>query len=255
MRRGSGRGLLGRLFAAPTQRTTAHTRQARPEEDHRDRLGRHVSAAAVVPADAGRIVTVPTGIALERSGDRDLGGVPAQLYARQVELGVVREVEIELDEGHARERVAGGPVQRILAARVGAARDAVVPAGAEGQFRVLAAEGLDVGGTAGGPGARDVRAVAVLHVVDAVARNRARELVQRIRVVEPDGGDGVYGTQGALEVPHLHRQVAGDGLEPYAGADLDRPGHRSEEHTSELQSPVHLVCRLLLEKKKREWCG
>src|ERR1039458_10402708 len=28
-------------------------------------------------------------------------------------------------------------------------------------------------------------------------------------------------------------------------------GHRSEEHTSELQSLRHLVCRLLLEKKKR----
>src|SRR5690348_18093066 len=28
------------------------------------------------------------------------------------------------------------------------------------------------------------------------------------------------------------------------------PERRSEEHTSELQSPVHLVCRLLLEKKK-----
>src|SRR5690348_17547850 len=28
-------------------------------------------------------------------------------------------------------------------------------------------------------------------------------------------------------------------------------GQRSEEHTSELQSPVHLVCRLLLEKKKK----
>src|SRR5690348_18508251 len=28
------------------------------------------------------------------------------------------------------------------------------------------------------------------------------------------------------------------------------PRARSEEHTSELQSPVHLVCRLLLEKKK-----
>src|SRR5258708_22979840 len=27
--------------------------------------------------------------------------------------------------------------------------------------------------------------------------------------------------------------------------------HRSEEHTSELQSPDHLVCRLLLEKKNR----
>src|SRR5438876_4966580 len=29
-----------------------------------------------------------------------------------------------------------------------------------------------------------------------------------------------------------------------------RSPFRSEEHTSELQSPVHLVCRLLLEKKK-----
>src|SRR5258708_31491555 len=28
--------------------------------------------------------------------------------------------------------------------------------------------------------------------------------------------------------------------------------HRSEEHTSELQSPDHLVCRLLLEKKKSQ---
>src|SRR5690348_18380882 len=37
--------------------------------------------------------------------------------------------------------------------------------------------------------------------------------------------------------------------------DADTPmfggGIRSEEHTSELQSPVHLVCRLLLEKKKK----
>src|SRR5256885_7683030 len=30
-----------------------------------------------------------------------------------------------------------------------------------------------------------------------------------------------------------------------------RGGSRSEEHTSELQSPCNLVCRLLLEKKKR----
>src|SRR2546429_4522305 len=30
------------------------------------------------------------------------------------------------------------------------------------------------------------------------------------------------------------------------------PSDRSEEHTSELQSRLHLVCRLLLEKKKRE---
>src|SRR5689334_24135668 len=33
-------------------------------------------------------------------------------------------------------------------------------------------------------------------------------------------------------------------------ADL---GGRSEEHTSELQSQFHLVCRLLLEKKNKKW--
>src|SRR2546429_7377987 len=31
-----------------------------------------------------------------------------------------------------------------------------------------------------------------------------------------------------------------------------RPKRRSEEHTSELQSRLHLVCRLLLEKKKNK---
>src|SRR4051794_41713531 len=34
-----------------------------------------------------------------------------------------------------------------------------------------------------------------------------------------------------------------------------RCNRRSEEHTSELQSPVHLVCRLLLEKKKKNTHG
>src|SRR5690348_17505820 len=41
------------------------------------------------------------------------------------------------------------------------------------------------------------------------------------------------------------------GLELGAPFDLTWSCYRSEEHTSELQSPVHLVCRLLLEKKKR----
>src|SRR3989442_4587685 len=35
-----------------------------------------------------------------------------------------------------------------------------------------------------------------------------------------------------------------------AGRDRNTCGSRSEEHTSELQSRPHLVCRLLLEKKK-----
>src|SRR5258708_15283256 len=37
-----------------------------------------------------------------------------------------------------------------------------------------------------------------------------------------------------------------------AGCRGDRVDDRSEEHTSELQSPDHLVCRLLLEKKKKK---
>src|SRR2546426_4044627 len=37
-----------------------------------------------------------------------------------------------------------------------------------------------------------------------------------------------------------------------AGAQIvECNAHRSEEHTSELQSPCNLVCRLLLEKKKK----
>src|SRR5215813_14586442 len=36
-------------------------------------------------------------------------------------------------------------------------------------------------------------------------------------------------------------------------ANQSRPDVRSEEHTSELQSRPHLVCRLLLEKKKNKF--
>src|SRR2546422_3555191 len=43
------------------------------------------------------------------------------------------------------------------------------------------------------------------------------------------------------------------GLAFFAQAGARAYGHmRSEEHTSELQSRLHLVCRLLLEKKKTE---
>src|SRR5438034_6680436 len=38
----------------------------------------------------------------------------------------------------------------------------------------------------------------------------------------------------------------------FVGVELLDPGTRSEEHTSELQSHSDLVCRLLLEKKKKK---
>src|SRR2546425_4967201 len=39
-----------------------------------------------------------------------------------------------------------------------------------------------------------------------------------------------------------------------AGQHADQEAERSEEHTSELQSLAYLVCRLLLEKKKKKTC-
>src|SRR5437879_10308755 len=44
-------------------------------------------------------------------------------------------------------------------------------------------------------------------------------------------------------------RLVADHLAHLAARRADRAQHRSEEHTSELQSPMYLVCRLLLEKK------
>src|SRR5438552_12776299 len=51
-----------------------------------------------------------------------------------------------------------------------------------------------------------------------------------------------------VSCPVYRREELGAGARRYTGQDT---GRRSEEHTSELQSPDHLVCRLLLEKKKK----
>src|SRR5688572_31748560 len=67
----------------------------------------------------------------------------------------------------------------------------------------------------------------------------------------------VLGDAGALVLPANHE--AGDVLEEHernaadvAQLDEVRRLERSEEHTSELQSQSNLVCRLLLEKKKKK---
>src|SRR2546426_6276788 len=54
---------------------------------------------------------------------------------------------------------------------------------------------------------------------------------------------------------HQHieeRMVRAGTVEHGRHVDLLPGAHRSEEHTSELQSPCNLVCRLLLEKKKKK---
>src|SRR5437867_7752218 len=52
---------------------------------------------------------------------------------------------------------------------------------------------------------------------------------------------------------HLPRPPAGQRAPRRVGRAVARGGPRSEEHTSELQSPYDLVCRLLLEKKKKNY--
>src|SRR5687768_18479967 len=65
-----------------------------------------------------------------------------------------------------------------------------------------------------------------------------------------EGGVDRVIVQGYRECVVLVRHTA----RPRVGAGVERVGVRgrvrSEEHTSELQSRLHLVCRLLLEKKK-----
>src|SRR2546422_5233237 len=51
--------------------------------------------------------------------------------------------------------------------------------------------------------------------------------------------------------PHPGHRSVPPGLLVHGGRELFPHNMRSEEHTSELQSRLHLVCRLLLEKKKQ----
>src|SRR5688500_19832105 len=51
--------------------------------------------------------------------------------------------------------------------------------------------------------------------------------------------------------PGLYVVFTGNGMSTSQMTSTITPAERSEEHTSELQSPCNLVCRLLLEKKKK----
>src|SRR3712207_8365825 len=61
-------------------------------------------------------------------------------------------------------------------------------------------------------------------------------------------GRGARGPELSLQRRHRHEAVGG-ARHPEVADLVEHP--RSEEHTSELQSRQYLVCRLLLEKKKK----
>src|SRR5438309_7613449 len=65
------------------------------------------------------------------------------------------------------------------------------------------------------------------------------------------GYAGVYGDR----LFAFTSSASPEGFPFFTGREQRQMLRRSEEHTSELQSQFHLVCRLLLEKKKKSICS
>src|SRR2546429_5822443 len=80
----------------------------------------------------------------------------------------------------------------------------------------------------------------------AAAQGRGRVKQKQPTDLSPVGGADSLNN---LKFRNLGPSVAGGRVAAVVGVPGDR-NVRSEEHTSELQSRLHLVCRLLLEKKK-----
>src|SRR2546422_3781913 len=99
-------------------------------------------------------------------------------------------------------------------------------------------------------------------VLDPASKTDAQKDVfldgERIAEVGPHGKVGappgceIFDASGLIVAPgfvDLHAHLREPGQE---SSETIETGTRSEEHTSELQSRLHLVCRLLLEKKKKQ---
>src|SRR5258708_31641675 len=82
--------------------------------------------------------------------------------------------------------------------------------------------------------------------MDRVVSLDVQRLVGHVGLAEDDGA-------GLLQPLHHHRRLLRTVITELRRASGAGHAGRSEEHTSELQSPDHLVCRLLLEKKKTNY--
>src|SRR5438876_4997018 len=148
------------------------------------------------------------------------------------------------DEGETRCRKCARPksplrflsLEIIATIRVLTEEDELVPGSHESEIRGVVAS-FALARLAGSPPSRHHIGPAIRAIderPDLVARPDAVEIFVRQRDTEG--------------VKDLHRSRIAHARRP----NRFRGVPRSEEHTSELQSPVHLVCRLLLEKKKNK---
>src|SRR5439155_7183110 len=94
--------------------------------------------------------------------------------------------------------------------------------------------------------------------VDSEAIHQRMKAAKGIKASEIPA-DSLTKTSSIAEAYWFAHQQTRDGwtheLDLRPSVEIEFVGPRSEEHTSELQSRGHLVCRLLLEKKKILGCG
>src|SRR2546422_4968366 len=129
-----------------------------------------------------------------------------------------------------------------------------LPAGGQQARKVRQLVSVQVGNQADahalGGGALDVEPVARVRAVTRPVSRPHEGIDQVLPALVDEDRDGTAADvvePGAGELEPLRRKIRDRRRERQPGAQP----RRSEEHTSELQSRLHLVCRLLLEKKKK----
>src|SRR5438046_3833448 len=184
-------------------------------------------------------------------------------------IGLYNEVTVPLQVGTKESGRVGETSFGVLAARTGAVAG-LVPATDMGVVRVkrnvLGESSVGFIGTAGDPTGAPGSWLAGVDALLASSHVLGDKNAQLGLWGMTLDGRNVTGSKTAAGVSlfypndtwnnFLGYRRVGDGFQPALGF-VPRPGvqQRSEEHTSELQSLTNLVCRLLLEKKKRKKRG
>src|SRR2546427_12426276 len=83
----------------------------------------------------------------------------------------------------------------------------------------------------------------------SVRKTRRQELEVKLATLQKDYAEL---HTAIFEAAQVHRRLCAPRLVRHGNFEIASEIFRSEEHTSELQSQSNLVCRLLLEKKKKK---